>query len=222
MFAQLFIDRVQGAKPLMYPDGSGAKLAMSQTPELSLLQQIQAGNEEALIALHGRYANLVYSVAYRILDDGMSAEEVTQDTFLRLWNKSHRYDPDKGKFVTWLLTLTRRVAIDMLRQRKRQPPQQTPSSDDIPELWEEVLAADAGESSELRRTLLAVMDELPSDQRKAIELAYFYGMSHTDIAEYLTLPLGTVKTRIRQGMQKLRLAWISETPVNPKDRDQRK
>jgi RNA polymerase sigma-70 factor (ECF subfamily) len=85
-----------------------------------------------------------------------------------------------------------------------------------------VLAADAGENSELRRTLLAVMDELPAEQRQAIELAYFYGMSHTDIAEYLKLPLGTVKTRIRQGMQKLRSAWISDKPVNPKDKDQRK
>jgi DNA-directed RNA polymerase specialized sigma24 family protein len=126
MFSVPLIISSQRCGVVNYPDGSGIKLAMSQTPEFSLLQQIQAGNEEALIALHSRYANLVYSVAYRILDDGMSAEEVTQDTFLRLWHKSHRYDPEKGNFVTWLLTLTRRLAIDMLRQRRRQPPPGNP------------------------------------------------------------------------------------------------
>src|SRR5688572_15676117 len=110
---------------------------MSQTPELALLQRIQVGDEEALIALHSQYANLVYSVAYRVLDDSMAAEEVTQDTFMRLWNKSYTFDPAKGRFVTWLLTVTRRLAIDVLRQRQRREPRTGMLFiDEDPNLWE--------------------------------------------------------------------------------------
>jgi RNA polymerase sigma-70 factor (ECF subfamily) len=186
---------------------------MSQTTVLELLQRIQTGDEDALVALHAQFANLVFSVAQRILNDQMAAEEVTQDTFMRLWDKSHTYDPQKGQFVVWLLTITRRLAIDVLRQRSRQDLRQDMLFiDENPQLWENVLSSG---SNELRRTLMLVMKELPSEQRDVIGLAYFYGMSHSDISEYLNLPLGTVKTRIRQGMQKLRSAWLTEIPVNP-------
>jgi RNA polymerase sigma-70 factor, ECF subfamily len=186
---------------------------MSQTPVLELLQRIQAGDEDALVALHAQFANLVFSVALRILNDQMAAEEVTQDTFMRLWDKSHTYDPQKGQFIVWLLTITRRLAIDVIRQRTRQEPKQEMLFiDENPQLWESILSTGSGE---LRRTLLMVMKQLPPEQSDVIGLAYFYGMSHSDISEYLKLPLGTVKTRIRQGMQKLRSAWLTETPLNP-------
>jgi RNA polymerase sigma-70 factor (ECF subfamily) len=191
-------------------------MVMNQTPEIKLLQQIQAGDEEALVALHAQYANLVYSVAYRVLNDQMAAEEVTQDTFMRLWHKSYTFDPEKGRFITWLLTVTRRLAIDVLRQRqRREPVTGMLFMDEDPNLWENVLASD-GSGSDLRRTLVSVLSELPSEQRQLIELVYFYGMTHSDIAETTGLPLGTVKTRIRLGMQKLRLAWSAEAPLNPK------
>lgn len=187
---------------------------MSQTSELMLLQQIQAGSEDALLELHARYANLVYSVAYRITNESMAAEEVTQDTFMRIWNKSYTFDPNKGRFVTWLLTVTRRLAIDLLRQRQRREPKSGMIfMDEDPLLWENILTVEGG--SDLRRTLRSVMESLPSEQRELIELVYFYGMSHSDIAETLRLPLGTVKTRIRLGMQKLRQAWGDELPINP-------
>jgi DNA-directed RNA polymerase specialized sigma24 family protein len=110
---------------------------MSQTPVLELLQRIQAGDEDALVALHAQFANLVFSVAQRILNDPMAAEEVTQDTFMRLWDKSHTYDPQKGQFIVWLLTITRRLAIDVLRQRGRQEPKQKLIFiDENPQLWE--------------------------------------------------------------------------------------
>ncbi len=183
---------------------------MSQPSILDLLRRIQAGDEEALVALHGQYANLVYSVAYRVLNDGMAAEEVTQDTFLRLWDKSHTYDPQRGEFTVWMLTITRRLAIDVLRQRQRQEPRTDMLFiDEDPNLWERLAA---GSNGELRRTLIAVVRQLPPDQREAIGLAYFYGMTHSDIAAHLQLPLGTVKTRIRQGMKKLRTAWLGENP----------
>jgi RNA polymerase sigma-70 factor (ECF subfamily) len=183
---------------------------MNQPAILDLLRRIQTGDEDALVALHTQFAGLVYSVAYRMLQDRMAAEEVTQDTFMRLWNKSHTYDPDKGDFTVWLLTIARRLAIDVLRQRQRHEPRQDMLFlDEDPDLWERLAPASTGE---LRRTLLSVVRLLPPDQREAIGLAYFYGMTHTDIAEYLQLPLGTVKTRIRQGMKKLRDAWLTENP----------
>lgn len=191
---------------------------MNLTPELKLLEQIQVGDEEALVALHAQYANLVYSVAYRVLNDTGAAEEVTQDTFMRLWNKSYTFDPEKGRFITWLLTVTRRLAIDVLRQRQRREPSSGMLfMDEDPGLWENVLLTDGG--NDLRRTLVSVLSELPLEQRELIELVYFYGMTHNDIAETRDLPLGTVKTRIRLGMQKLRLAWSAETPLNPNGDD---
>jgi RNA polymerase sigma-70 factor (ECF subfamily) len=183
---------------------------MIQLSELRLLERIQMGDEEALIELHRRYVNLVYSVAYRILDEQMAAEEVTQDTFMRLWNKSASYDPEKGRFITWLLTVTRRLAIDLLRQRQRREPRAGMLfMDEDPSLWENLLSVDEGD---LRRTLLAALRDLPLEQRELIELVYFGGMSHNDIAESLSIPLGTVKTRIRLGMQKLRTAWGESNP----------
>ena len=182
---------------------------MNQATELNLIQGVNRGDEESLVQLHQQYVNLVYSVAYRVLGDQQAAEEVTQDTFMRFWKKSESYDPDKGRFTTWLLTVTRRLAIDVLRQRQRREPQSGMLfMDEDPSLWESVPLADG--ATDLRRTLKSVLNQLPSDQRDLIELVYFYGMSHTDIAETLELPLGTVKTRIRLGMQKLRTAWVSD------------
>ncbi|MBI1276624.1 MAG: sigma-70 family RNA polymerase sigma factor [Anaerolineaceae bacterium] len=179
---------------------------MSQTNELLLLQRVQAGDEDALIILHNQFANLVFSVAYRVLNDQMAAEEVTQDTFMRLWNKSYSYDPEKGRFTTWLLTVTRRLAIDVLRLRQRREPKAGMLfMDEDPSLWENILSVEGG--SDLRRNLKSALDQLPPEQSELIEMVYFYGMSHNDIAETTGIPLGTVKTRIRLGMQKLRSAW---------------
>lgn len=186
---------------------------MSQFPESGLIRRIQAGDEDALVELHTRFVNLVYSVAYSVLNEPMAAEEVTQDTFMRVWDKSDAYDAEKGRFVTWLLTITRRLAIDLLRQRQRKEPDlKVIFMDENPDLWENILES---ESTELRRTLLSVMRQIPREQAEAIELAYFYGLAHSDIAEALGEPLGTVKTRIRLGMQKLRQAWDSRLAINP-------
>lgn len=185
---------------------------MMGSPLNELLEHIQAGREDALLALHDQYANLVYSVAYRVLNDQMSAEEVTQDTFMRLWHKAETYDPVRGSFVTWLLTITRRLAIDTFRKQRRDALQNTVFIDG--EHWENALGDE--DDSELKRTLIAVLRDLPDDQRAALELAYFYGMSHSQIADYLGQPVGTIKTRIRLGMQKLREAWLAEPSGNPK------
>lgn len=191
---------------------------MNANPELHLLERIQAGDEDALVALHTRYTNLVYSVAYRVLNEPMAAEEVTQDTFMRLWHKADSYDASKGRFIPWLLTITRRLAIDALRQRQRREPLTgILFMDEDPDVWENILS-ESGDT-ELRSTLQAALARLPDEQRRLLELTYFYGMTHSDLAEHLALPLGTVKTRIRLGMQKLREAWLESAPVNPAEDD---
>ncbi|MBI5957786.1 MAG: sigma-70 family RNA polymerase sigma factor [Chloroflexi bacterium] len=184
------------------------------SPNLAeLLAQIQAGNESALLTLHEQYANLVYSIACRVLNDPLSAEEVTQDTFMRLWYKAETYDAAKGSFVTWLLTITRRLAIDVHRKYQHDPMQDPVYMDSDIERWENILGS--GEDADLKGTLVAVLHELPDEQRQVIELAYFHGMSHGQIADYLSQPVGTIKTRIRLGMQKLREAWLVGSSNDP-------
>lgn len=185
---------------------------MSETPIKNLIEQIQSGNEEALLALHDQFATPVYSVAYRVLGNAEDAEEVTQDVFLKLWDKAQSFNPDRGKFVSWLLTIARRSAIDHLRKRqRREPPENSISMDAAPYLWE--TGPGEVDVSDLQRSLLGVMSELPDEQRDAIYLAYFHGMSHSDIAAHLDKPLGTVKSHIRLGMQKLRFIWMQQAPT---------
>jgi RNA polymerase sigma-70 factor (ECF subfamily) len=143
----------------------------------------------------------------------MSAEEVTQDTFMRLWHKAEAYDPAKGAFAGWLLTITRRLAIDLHRKQQRDPLQNPVFIEEDLKHWENALQSD--EDSDLKRTLVAVLHVLSNDQRQVIELAYFHGMSHSQIAGYLGQPVGTIKTRLRLGMQKLREAWLSGSANDP-------
>lgn len=175
----------------------------------ALLNQIQENDDSALSSLYDQYSRLVYSVAYKVVGNQQDAEEVMQDVFLRLWNKSELYDAEKGKFVSWLLTLTRRIAIDLIRHKQRVSRVQDPVSLDEKEyLWETTLVYDDTDS-ELKRNLADALHDLPSEYREAIQLAYFKGMTHSQIAEHLKRPLGTVKSHIRQGMEKLRAVWLT-------------
>jgi RNA polymerase sigma-70 factor (ECF subfamily) len=175
----------------------------------ALLGRLARGDEAALTALHGRYAALVHAMAARILGQGPAAEETTQDVFLRLWERPGAYDPARGAFSTWLLTVARHAAIDRLRLDGRQPPTSEPhrradasSEDPLDRLAE--MDRDEAESREQLRLLLA---NLPPEQREPLELAFYGGLSHQDIAECLALPLGTVKTRMRLGLAKLRAMY---------------
>jgi len=178
-----------------------------------LLNQIQNDDESALVELYDQYVNAVFSVAYQVLENKLDAEEVTQDVFLRIWNKSALYDSNKGKFISWLLTMTRRIAIDYLRHKKRASQVENPVSLDEQEyLYETTLVY--SDMSELQRMLASALQELPVDYRNAIQLAYFRGMTHSEIAEHLNRPLGTIKSHIRQGMEKLRTIWNSPESQN--------
>lgn len=187
-------------------------IASSEPEDGRLLQAVSRGDENALLVLHQRYVNLVYSMAWRVLQDVGLAEEVTQDIFLKLWHKGNQYDPARGRFSSWLLSVTRFAAIDRLRREGRQPHKTELATGDQDEniALERLLPTDhaAWERGQHLRMLLA---QLPADQRQIIELAYFGGMTHSELAEHLGLPLGTVKGRLRLGLEKLRSLWLDET-----------
>ena len=180
-----------------------------ESDDTALLQRVAEGDGDALLLLHKKYVHLVYSMAYRVLGDPSVAEEVTQDVFLKLWQNSQRYDPWRGQFSTWLLSITRFAAIDRLRYEGRRPMTALQHND-----VSETTAVDYTQQTawEEGQHLRLLFQQLPPEQREIIELAYFGGMTHRDLAEHLHLPLGTVKSRLRLGLQKLRSLWLEDPP----------
>ncbi len=172
--------------------------------ELDLLARIRTNDTSALGELYDLYGTRVYSLAVAILADDMGAQEVTQDTFMKIWQNPAAYRHEHGHFIGWILTITSRLAIDRLRYEQRRNGRSTSMDDDqFPELH------DSSVDDEARwRELRHLMDDLPAEQRDVIVLAYYRGLSQSEIAEHLAVPLGTVKTRLRLGMEKLRLAFL--------------
>jgi len=168
---------------------------------------LMRGEIVALEQLYDRYALLVFSVGVRVLQDRQLAEDVTQEVFLRLWRRPEAYDPARGRLLSWLMSVTRNRAIDELRRRVRRDLSEEPGD---PQVWlmrteaphEDPLIA--AHLAELRAVVRRAMADLPPPQRDVIELAYFGGLTQTEIAERTGTPLGTVKTRVRLAMQKLR------------------
>ena len=174
-------------------------------PDSELALRVAAGDRTAFLALYDRYAGRVYGLCLRMLQEPAAAEEVSQETFLKLWARAGQFDPRYGALVSWLLTIARHSALDRIRREARRPQLRAPDSDDrlsrIPD--------PSSESEEARwGSLRLALQEIPGEQRSAIELAYYHGMSHREIAEFLDIPLGTVKTRIRLGMKRLRRLWL--------------
>ncbi|MBK8135205.1 MAG: sigma-70 family RNA polymerase sigma factor [Chloroflexi bacterium] len=179
-------------------------------PEAVLLQRIRGGDERALSELYDQYGGLVYSVAYHVLQNSTQAEEATQDTFLKVWKQAHAWDASRGRVTTWLLTITRYTAIDRLRiEQRREPRAQLDVEDIMNVVGENAPMDEAGWADE--RLIRELLQDLPPDQRKVLELAYFLDMSHTEMAEHLNVPLGTVKGRVRAGLIKLRDLWSKKT-----------
>jgi len=180
--------------------------------DLAAVQRMAGGDGSALADLYDRHGRAVYSLAARILGDPAEAEDLTQDVFTLAWKNAARYDPARGAVAAWLLVTTRTRAIDRIRARRSRP--QGGSDDDgrkmaaIPDASPsvDVIVASSQDASRVRMALAG----LPVDQRDAIDLAYFQGLSHTEIADRTGAPLGTIKTRIRSGLQRLRDAMASE------------
>lgn len=173
--------------------------------DIDIMNRITARDQQAFKALYQEYGKAVYSLAYQMLQNSTLAEEVTQDTFVKVWQSKSHWDPQKGKLKNWLLTITQFTAIDRLRHERRQP---MLHPDSIEEMAEEIPAY-ASETLWRDGTVLRLLvQQLPEEQSTLIALAFFRGMSHGDIAEVTHIPLGTVKTRLRTGLQRLRELWL--------------
>jgi RNA polymerase sigma-70 factor (ECF subfamily) len=174
--------------------------------DAELLGLIALGQSEALAALYDRYRRLVFSIALAVVGDRATAEEVTLDVFVRAWRSAGSYRPDQARVSTWLIRIARNHAIDTWRRRKARP-------GDFAAAWPGALPAEPlpdGDPQELveaslrRARVRAALAQLAPDQRQALELAYFRGYTHRQIAHALQQPLGTVKSRIRLALLKLR------------------
>jgi RNA polymerase sigma-70 factor (ECF subfamily) len=175
----------------------------------SLIQAITKGQSAALGVLYDRYGRLVYSLAYQILNDGAAAEEITQEVFLQVWTKAGTFQSGLGKVSTWLTSVTRHRAIDHLRRLRIRPEGHrvewdTSEEGDDPQWTDPLNLAAQVERNIQSHTIRQAIAQLPIDQQQALALAFFHGLSHQEIADTTGEPLGTIKTRIRLGMQKLR------------------
>jgi RNA polymerase sigma-70 factor (ECF subfamily) len=167
------------------------------------LARMANGEPDAVGELYDRLARPVYSLALRILRNSADAEDIVQDVFSQAWRQAGRYDATRGTVAAWLLTLTRSRAIDRLRARRARPDDVVAELD--PNIPDAGISADLQiHSSQQVELVRAALEQLPALQRIVLELAYYEGLTHTEIAERLEQPLGTVKTRIRQAVLRLR------------------
>ena len=200
--------------------------------DADLVARIASGDQAALAETYDRHAGTIFRAAMRMLGDSFAAEDVVQETWLVLWDRAERFDPDRGSLLAWLLTIARNRSLDRLRAARRRPalvPVGVSGGGVDPETLERALAAADGagrpageidpEDVAVRRwqraAVRAVLDVLPETERRVIELAYDAGLSQAEIAERLGWPIGTVKTRTRRGLMRLRAALGDELDAGP-------
>ena len=166
-----------------------------------LVSAIRSGDEQAMAQLYDRYSPIVYSVALRVLGDTGTAEDILQEVFLQLWRSPDMFDASRGSLPGWLAVIARNRAIDSLRKRRPET--------DITEVVVSVEPDLAGKAEWSRAAdkIRGALGGMPAPQRSALEMAFFEGLTHTEIAEKTGEPLGTVKTRIRAGLMMLRKAF---------------
>lgn len=174
--------------------------------EIDLLRQIGQGERRSFELLYDRFSGVLFSTAFRVLNNQEAAEDVLQDVFVQIWEKAALYDPERGKPMTWAITLTRNKSIDRLRstQRRNRLQDELKSESETVEQFDDRSSFDAVSSVETNEIVRGAIKKLSPDQREAIELAFLSSLTQTEIAERLNEPLGTVKARIRRGMMKLR------------------
>jgi RNA polymerase sigma-70 factor (ECF subfamily) len=194
---------------------SSALLRLRELADEDLMSRVRDGETPAFEVIYDRHCDVAFSLAYRICGSRSSAEEVVQDAFLSLWRSGARYDSARGSVRTWVLGIVHNRAIDSVRRSVVQDRRRI-SDDGIAERLEapertEVEVAQRDEQREIK----AALESLPEDQSRVIELAYFGGFTHTEIAEMLGAPVGTIKGRMRLGLEKLRSGLESSGALVP-------
>lgn len=192
-----------GENPVAAVEASIASVKHNQ--ELTAtIKLVAAGDQSALTSFYDATNRLVYGLLLRVLGDRSAADEVLLDVFMQVWRQAARYDEQRGTPLSWLMTIARSRAIDRLRSGRQEQLHSEPleAADRQPALA--ASPTDATVAFETQRLVRLALDSLPLEQREVIELAYYLGMSHCEIAARLGQPLGTIKTRTRLGMMKLR------------------
>ncbi len=192
-----------------------AGISGSATADIALLTRIAGRDAVALGALYDRHHRLLFSLILRILRDRGESEDILQEVFVRVWDRADSYSPALGTPSAWLVRIARNRAIDRLRARQVRANVAESFEDPpvAPDLTPTGNPEQLARTAEHRRAILAALDQLPPEQRTLIDAAYFDGYTQSELAERFTLPLGTVKTRIRTAMQTLRgtLAPLADT-----------
>ncbi len=171
--------------------------------DAEIITRIYSGDEGAMALLYDRYSRVVYAVALRVLSDGSAAEDILQDVFMQLWRNPQAFNASRGSLAAWLAVIARNRAIDLLRKKRPEA-----------EAVETVIAADPDVENMAGRNLAiekvrSVLAGMPAEQRAALEMAFFEGLTHVEIAGKTGQPLGTIKTRIRSGLSAVRKAFAA-------------
>ena len=169
----------------------------------ALLKRAGRGDKDAFAQLYDATAKRVYGLAVRVVRDPAQAEEVAQESYLEIWRGSARFDPDRGSAIAWMLTIVHRKAVDRVRSAESAGRRDT-TYQQRNQVVEHDVTADAAHASLEARRVRSALSSLTEVQREALELAYFGGYTHTEVATLLDLPVGTAKTRIRDGLIRLR------------------
>lgn len=186
---------------------------MTEQPPVNeelLMRLIARHDHSALAELYDHYSRYVYGMAFHILQNKVLAEEATQDTFMKVWKQSTRWNPERGALKTWLLTIARFTAIDRLRLEKRESPWTAIGLDDMLNLIGQPNVVDESIPFDIQQ-IKQMLGQLSEEQREAINLSFFHGMSHNEISQTLKTPLGTIKSRIRDGLKIMRGLLLHDT-----------
>lgn len=173
-----------------------------------LIARLASGDQAAAGELYDRYGRQVYSLAYRMLQDTAAAEDIAQEVFVKVWRNAARFDPERGRAAAWILHMAYTSAVDLLRARRRAAPsryEELPEQPDTTAVDPATEAEVAVMGAQVRSALM----RLPAEQRQALEMAYFGAMTQQEIAGRLAIPLGTVKSRVRLGLEGLRQFLVS-------------
>jgi len=171
-----------------------------------LVKRLKLRDSQAMVALYDKYGGLVYSVVFRAVANQAIAEDLTQETFFRIWNRIHTFDEERGRLEAWLVTVARNRAFDYLRSMRNRPAQVATRLEDLEHAGFFVSSDNQAERIAQENAVAEALKNLNQDQREVIELTHFQGMTQTEIAEKLAKPLGTVKGLVRSALKNLRAA----------------